>query len=165
MKYVGNVWKRVQHHLWTETMPWYGLYAVQYVFSSERLKHLWNSELFHYGSSKGICWRNFSPTWDIFQLTHFPTVYTKQKHNRGCVVILHNAGWQQSPILFCFLWSIAKLHATTSCLFLTANSHHWSVPSETVNAAVTLTSAGQITVVGCESSNCRDFSTTAYFST
>lgn len=116
-----------------------------------------STTVFADGHWKEICLSWFNHLEDIFS----------EKKPRGCGIILDNAGDQnKSTFSLChFFVEHYTLNTTYPSLFLTANSHYWSVTSMSVNAAVMLTSAGQITVVGWESSSCKDFSTTAYFST
>jgi len=150
-----EMWKIIQHKLWTETTigspvwsfpPQIAAWCTKFTTVPHFLQ-LYGRFTLH---QKLI--RRFTLEPSVINPHFFPIVNTKQTKSRGSVVILPNGAGDMIPC--------KALHTAT--LFLINNSKQ---PALIRTPRVPLTSAGQITVVGWESSNCSDRSTTAYFST
>lgn len=154
--------KPVQQHLRTESLLVYGC-SNKIVFFPPRIAEacVRFKNVPHYFRFV------FFSTANLFEIiNNYRKMFSKLRSQK---VVWGFAGWwvlctmqESSEILvFCEAFYERTQSPTYYYQQTTINDLH----PQTVDASATLTSGGQITVVGWESSNCRDFSTTAYFST
>lgn len=165
MKYVGKMQKPVQQHLRTETLLVYGrsnkifffCFLLRIAEACVRFKNVPHCCRF-VGFQKRICSRLLTTTEKCFR---------SYKARRLCEDLEGGDCCAQCTraVKSCFLFYEAFYNGTQLPTYYYQPTTTNNVHPQTVDASVTLTSGGQITVVGWESSNCRDFSTTAYFST